>query len=51
MWQGQVKTVGSRAAQRGFSPSLSSEVGKGEQGLSEVIQEGSQEEIMLKITL
>lgn len=45
-----MKTVGSRAAERAFLPSLSSEVGKEGQGLSEVIREGSQEQVMLKIT-
>ena len=44
-----MKTVGSRAAERAFLSSLSSEVGKEGQGLSEVIREGSQEQVMLKI--
>lgn len=43
--------MGSQTAERGFLPTLSSEVGKGRQGLSGVIKEGSQEEIILKRTL
>lgn len=44
-----MKTVGSGAAERAFSPSLSSQVGKGRQG-PEVIKEGSQEQVMMEIT-
>lgn len=47
-----VRMVGSGAAERGLSlPSLSSELGKGGQGLSMVIKEESQEEVILKCTL
>lgn len=44
-----VRMVGSGAAEGGLSPpSLSFEVGKGGQGLSRVIKEEFQEEVVLK---
>ena len=44
------KMVGSRATERGFSPSLSSEVGKGGQRLSGVTKEGSQQDLIHQLT-